>query len=79
MIAEQNVTLIVSVCRLEESGRPKCHKYWPEGSSETDPSFQKLINTPGLKIEQKSQKELGNTLYERIFEVTLDGKTTITR
>jgi protein tyrosine phosphatase len=39
MIIEHKVTMVVSVCRLEEGGRPKCHKYWPEGCSDTDPTF----------------------------------------
>lgn len=29
MIVENNVTLIVSTCRLQESGRAKCNKFWP--------------------------------------------------
>jgi protein tyrosine phosphatase len=40
MILEQNVTMIISVCKLEEAGRPKCHKYWPEEDSESDPKFK---------------------------------------
>jgi len=79
MVAEQNVTLIISVCRLEEGGRSKCHKYWPEGSSTTDPSFSKLIVTPGLTITQNSAKLHGTTLHERTFQVTLDGKTLVTK
>ena len=50
MILEQNVTLIVSVCRLSEGGRSKCHKYWPEGSSTTDPAFKK-INLSGIEVK----------------------------
>ena len=30
MIIEQNVTMIVSTCRLEESGKTKCNQFWPE-------------------------------------------------
>jgi len=29
MIIEQNVSLIVSTCRLQESGRAKCNQFWP--------------------------------------------------
>jgi protein tyrosine phosphatase len=47
MILEQNVTLIVSVCKLEENGRAKCHRFWPEGSSTTDKSFKGLLK-PGF-------------------------------
>ena len=62
MVAEQNVTLIISVCRLEEGGRIKCHKYWPEGSSKSDPAFKSLLSTPGLSVTQTSAKALGGTL-----------------
>lgn len=79
MIAEQNVTLIISVCRLEESGRPKCHKYWPEGASDTDPAIKKLFITPGLKVTQTGARSLGPTLQERTFKVELDGKVMTTK
>jgi hypothetical protein len=74
MIIEQNVTLVVSVCRLEESGRPKCHKYWPEGDSESDPTFKNLLRK-GYKLKLLEEKPLGKTLIARDFELTseLDG------
>lgn len=49
MVLLQRVTLIVSVCKLEEGGRPKCHKYWPEGASDTDYAFQNLLSTVRVK------------------------------
>lgn len=67
---EQNVTLIISVCKLEEGGRVKCHQYWPTSEHDKDTAFAKLITTPGLKINQVSSRSLGTTLEERIFEVT---------
>jgi hypothetical protein len=68
MIIEQNVTLIVSVCRLSEGGRSKCHKYWPEGSSTTDPAFKTII-IPGLEVKSIKSTSLGPTLELREFEV----------
>jgi protein tyrosine phosphatase len=68
MIFEQNVTLVVSVCRLSEGGRSKCHKYWPEGSSTTDPSFKNLMR-PGMVVNQINSTSLGDTLELREFEV----------
>ena len=68
MILEQNVTFIVSVCRLSEGGRSKCHKYWPEDSSTTDPAFKKII-LPGLEVRNIKSTSLGPTLELREFEV----------
>ena len=69
MIVEQDVTLIVAVCKLEENGRPKCHQYWPEGSSDTDPNFKNLL-APGMRVKQTGSVKLGGTLESRNFEVT---------
>lgn len=30
MVWEQNARIIVTVTQLQEGGRIKCHKYWPE-------------------------------------------------
>jgi protein tyrosine phosphatase len=49
MIVQENVTLIVSVCKLAEGGRIKCHKYWPDGSSDSDPDFKGLVD--GMQIK----------------------------
>jgi len=68
MIIEQNVTMVVSVCRLSEGGRSKCHKYWPEGSSTTDPTFKKLMR-PGLEVKQVNSTALGPSLELREFEI----------
>jgi protein tyrosine phosphatase len=61
MVIEQNVTLIVSVCRLSEGGISKCQKYWPEGSSATDPDFKNLT-VPGLEVKTIKSVSLGHTL-----------------
>jgi len=36
MCVEQNVSLIVTTCRLREGKRLKCEKFWPSGCSSTD-------------------------------------------
>jgi protein tyrosine phosphatase len=54
------------VCRLEEGGRPKCHKYWP--SSDGDAEFSKLMR-PGYKVVQLRESDLGGTLKERVFQI----------
>ena len=69
MIIEQNVTLIVSVCRLAEQGRPKCHKYWPEGDTDSDPTFKGLMKK-GYKVKTVEEKPVGETLCIRSFEVS---------
>lgn len=45
MIVQENVTFIVTVCKLEESGIPKCHKYWPEEDSQVEPEIKSLLKT----------------------------------
>jgi protein tyrosine phosphatase len=79
MVVEQNVTLIISVCKLEEGGRAKCHKYWPQGKQSEDGSFGKLIFS-GLTVNLVSEKNLGPTLVERMIEIsTPDGAKHIAR
>ena len=50
MVVQEDVGLIVAVLKLQEGGRVKCHKYYPEVSSEEDRDFQGL--TPGVKVEK---------------------------
>ena len=69
MVSEQNVTLIISVCKLEEGGLPKCHKYWPQGKQADDKPFEKLIFS-GHTVNLVSEKNLGPTLVERIIEIS---------
>ena len=63
--------MIVSVCRLEEGGRSKCHKYWPEGDSLTDPKFKNLLRLD-YKVKLVEEKAAGPTLVIREFEVSSD-------
>ncbi len=34
MVAQENVTLIVTTCNVTEKGRPKCHHFWPLSEAE---------------------------------------------
>lgn len=60
--------LILSVCKLEENRRSKCAKYWPEKSSTKDVEFTRVF-TDGIVVNTLSEKMLGKTLCERVFEV----------
>lgn len=59
MVWEQNASVIVMVTNLLERGRPKCHKYWPEGSP---------IIHGDLRITPASV-QTNSTFAERIFHV----------
>jgi protein tyrosine phosphatase len=61
------VTLIVTVCKLSEGGRPKCHKYWPDEDSIDDLNFAPLVED--MRVSVKSVRKLGKYLDERIFEI----------
>jgi len=39
MVLQENVKLIICVCRLSEWGAIKCHKYWPDVDSRKEKSF----------------------------------------
>lgn len=66
--------MIVSVCKLSEGGRPKCHKYWPNGHSDNDPDFRGLIDHSKMKINYIKKSELGATLEKREFQILYEGK-----
>lgn len=68
MIIQEKVTLIVTVCRLDEGGRPKCHQYWPDKDSKKESELNQLL-TSGLTVTKQSEKLLGPTLFDRLFEV----------
>ena len=73
MIVEQNVKLIVTVCKLVEKRQSKCEKYWPDTDTSKDPYF-KGINLNGMKVTMVKEKELGETLIERHFKISLKGQ-----
>lgn len=60
---EEKVTLIIAVCKLAEGGRPKCHKYWPEGASDVDPDFANCVST--VRVKTIDEESLGKTLIGR--------------
>jgi tyrosine-protein phosphatase non-receptor type 4 len=72
MVIQEKVHLIIAVCKLAEGGRPKCHKYWPEGASDVDPDFKNLVST--VRVKTLKEESLGANLIGRQFEI-LDHST----
>lgn len=72
MVLQEGVKLIVSVCKLQEGGRSKCHKYWPEGTG--DKVFEKVMSG-AIQVKKVGEKKIGQTLVERTFEVKSTSKT----
>ena len=62
---QENVTLILCVCSLEEGKRTKCHKYWPTGNSSNDPAFKGLVSE--LQIETAAEEKISSSLTKRLF------------
>lgn len=62
------MTLVVTVCKLAENGRTKCHKFWPDEDSKSDEDFEMLVED--MVITTVSKKSLGKFLQERVFEVS---------
>ena len=60
MVLQENVTLIVTVCKLSEGGRTKCHKFWPDQDSLGDKNFVQLVED--IKIITKDVKKIGKFL-----------------
>lgn len=67
MVAQENVTLIICVCGLEEAKRPKCHKYWPDGDSKSDRNFEGLVSE--MEIKTVSEESMSSSLTKRKFEI----------
>jgi protein tyrosine phosphatase len=59
MVAEQNVTLIVTTCRLKEGGRAKCAKFWPEEGD--DKEFAALLGVEGMTVTQTKCENLADS------------------
>ncbi|XP_046436955.1 uncharacterized protein LOC124188395 isoform X2 [Daphnia pulex] len=67
MVWEQNVHIIIMVTSLEERGKPKCDRYWPEDAANP------------LTFESLSVSQLNETDFEsytlRSFKVERNGKS----
>lgn len=68
MVVQEDVGLILAVLKLQEGGKTKCHKYYPEESSDEDLTMRGLY--PGISVVKKSTNQISKYLIERIFEVT---------
>jgi len=60
MVNEYDVKLIVMLCNTEESGRIKCHEYWPNKESS---SFDNIT------ITILKEEKLSNNIIRRSFEL----------
>jgi protein tyrosine phosphatase len=56
MVLQEKVKLIVSVCKLQESGRSKCHKYWPDSTG--DAQFNKLMKG-SIEVKKVGETKIG--------------------
>lgn len=63
MVKQENVGLIVMLCKTEEDGRPKCEHYWPESDSSNK---YESIN---LEVKSESDKDETNNLSYREFSL----------
>jgi len=65
MIVQENVTLIVSTCKLVEGKRAKCEMFWPD--SKQQDQFQENLDK-GMKVTRvKEDQALSSTLTLRVF------------
>ena len=75
MISEQNVTLIVTTCKVYENGRMKCNKFWIDPYEEksmqvnsSDASLQKELEFVGLTLKpDKEELEISEHLTVRKY------------
>ena len=70
MIIEQNVTMIVSTCKVNENGRPKCNQFWP-ASQEQEPKYsisQLDENREKIKIKLLDHVQESKYLERREME-----------
>ena len=58
MIAQENVTLVVTTCNLVEKMRSKCHRFWPEEPQLDSPpsianekDYEERMSAVGLSVE----------------------------
>lgn len=64
MIIENNVKLIIMLCKTQENGKSKCHEYWPSKENET-------IKLDQYNVEFLSENKIGDikNLYIRNFQI----------
>ena len=51
MIAQENVTLIVTTCNITEKGRSKCHQFWPPVEGNQKPAWEAAIQSVNISVE----------------------------
>ena len=71
MIVEQNVTMIVSTCKLEENGKAKCNKFWPSGQPGATSSFN-ISQDPAApkQVEVSLLEDVAESAYLRRREMS---------
>lgn len=68
MICQENVTLIVTTCKLVEGPRPKCEQFWP--GEVGDKVAQHIANARDITVEPIETTLLTDHLVLRKFKVT---------
>lgn len=76
MIVENNVTMIISTCRLKEQGRTKCDQFWPSGSQAKFCVTQDDANKEFVLVNLLEEVEESSFCDRREMQVQrLDGTT----
>jgi protein tyrosine phosphatase len=73
MISEQNVTLVVSTCKLIEKMRPKCHQFWPnfpDNSNQSDADYAQQLAAVGISVTALEPVQLTRYLFVRRFKLS---------
>ena len=55
MIAQENVTLIVTTCNLEEKGRSKCHQFWPPVHGNQALAWEAAMRSVNITVEPSGE------------------------
>lgn len=76
MIVENNVTMIVSTCKLEEQGRAKCNQFWPKKTEAQFNVSQDDKNPEYIKVNLLDTIQESSFLNRREMQVAkADGST----
>lgn len=73
MIEQNEVSIIMMFCNLEEKNKVKCFKYWP--SKDVEGGVLELGE--GFGVEYMDDQEVKENLILRRFKLTKDGKSKI--